>query len=292
MIQNTPPASGDESSPAQDMTWDLACQTASLLGVQMFSTDLYLPAYRQGTVGRWRLTRSGFSLDRGYYSGTWGVWGLPALLHDTNGDGKTWETWMSLSPLEIESQGIAPRHAYGHAVVMGLGMGWVAINIALNPAVSRVSVIERDPDVISLFYWSNALAGLPAELSDKIDIIKADALEWRPAPGLAVDFLYADIWCKLEEPQTLADVRRMQANVAAKTVYYWGQELTLHGLTAPQMPEDGTPDQWAAAIQRCIDAEIAVPLLLPADIDYVDFIREVSTQRRMRWPNGIPGHAL
>lgn len=291
MIQKTQPAFDDPSSSAQSMTWEQACQTASLLGLPMFSTDLYLPAYRQGAVGRWRLTSGGFSVDRGYYSGTWGVWGLPALLRNADGDGKTWETWMSLSPLEIESQGIAPRHAHGHTVVMGLGMGWVAINIAMNPAVSHVSVIERDPDVISLFGWSNALAGLPAEVTDKIDIIHADALAWRPAPGLAADFLYADIWSNLDEPQTLDDVRRMQANVAAKMVYYWGQELSLHALTAPQMPADGTPDQWAAALQRCRDHEIALPLLFPTDMDYVDFIVGVARQRRLRWPNGVTDHA-
>lgn len=288
MTLQTPCTHGDEPLATPNMTYDLACQMASMLGVQMFSTDLYLPAYRRGAVGRWRLTRSGFSVDRGYYSGMWGVWGLPALLRDADGDGNTWETWMSLSPLEIESQGIAPRYAYGHTVVMGLGMGWVAINIALNPAVQRVSVIERDPEVISLFYWSNALAGLPIEVADKIDIIQADALEWRPVPIKAVDFLYADIWRALDEPQTLPDVRRMQANVVAEIVYYWGQELTLHALTEPQMPANSTPDQWAVALQRCRDEEIDLPLLFPTDIDYVDFVRGVASQRRLRWPNGVP----
>jgi hypothetical protein len=257
----------------------------------MFSSDLHLPAYRQGVVGRWRLIRSGFTVDRGYYTDLWGVWGLPVLLRDADGDGKTWETWMSLSPMEIESQSIATRHAHGHTVVMGLGMGWVAINIALNPAVRRVSVIERDPEVISLFSWSNALAGLPTEVTDKIDIIQANALEWRPAPDLVVDFLYADIWRTLEEPQTVADVRRMQANVAAKTVYYWGQELTLHALSAPHMSANSKSDQWAATIQRSMDEEIVLPLLFPMDIDYVDFVRKVASQRRMRWPNGAPDHA-
>lgn len=289
MIQNTLHDFGNEPSSAPSMGFDLACQTASMLGVQLFSTNLHLPAYRQGAVGRWRLTRGGFTLDRGYHTGLWGVWGLPVLMRDANGDGSAWETWMSLSPLEIESQSIAPRHARGHTVVMGLGMGWVAINIALNPAVGRVSVIERDPEVIALFSWSNALEGLPIEVVNKIDIIQADALEWRPPSGLAVDFLYVDIWRTLEEPQSVSDVRRMQANVAAKKVYYWGQELTLHALSAPQLLANSTKDQWEAAIQRCMDDQIALPLLFPGDIDYVDFVRVVSDQRSMRWPNGVPG---
>lgn len=288
MIETPPPEFQDEAPSPQGMTQSMACQLAAAMGLKMFSTNLYLPKYRQGTVGRWRLTRGGFNVDRGYYSGLCGVWGMPALLRDADGDGKTWETWMSLSPMEIESQDIAPRHAHGHAVVMGLGMGWVAINIALNPAVSRVSVIERDPDVIALFAWSNALEGLPSEVTDKIDIIQADALEWRAAPERPVDFLYADIWGRLDEPQTLDDVRRMQGNVSAQAIYYWGQELALDRLLASQMPADCTPDQGVAAIRHCMDTEIALPLLLPADMDYVDFIRQVASQWRLRWPQGTP----
>ncbi len=256
----------------------------------MFSTDLYLPEYRLGTVGRWRLTRGGFAIERGYHTGTWCVWGLPALLRDTNGDGKTWETWMSLSPLEIESQGIAPRHAHGHTVVMGLGMGWVAINVALNPAVRRVSVIERDPEVIALFSWSNALANLPAEVKNKIEIIQADALKWRPDPGLEVDFLYADIWRALEEPQTLAEVRRMQSNVRSEMIYYWGQELTLHAMCSPRLSDNSSSDHWITALRNCMDNDIGLPLLLPTDIDYVDLVRGVASQRSLRWPNGVPNH--
>ncbi|WP_049818875.1 O-methyltransferase [Geotalea uraniireducens] len=115
---------------------------------------------------------------------------------------------MSLSPHEIESQELGCRYAHGHTVVMGLGMGWVAINMALSPAVSKVTVIERDPEVIELFGLSRALHGLAAEIAGKIRIIRADALEWQPDE--AVDFLYADIWRCLEEPQTLDDVRCMQ----------------------------------------------------------------------------------
>lgn len=267
--------------PHDGMTIELARQLAVALNVPLFSTDLHMPAYALGSVGRWRLVRGEFTLDHGYHSGAWAVWGMPALLRDSHGDGKTWETWMSLSPHEIESQELGCRHARGHTAVMGLGMGWVAVNIALNPAVRYVSVVERDPEVIALFAESQVLRGLPAEIAAKIRIVQADALEWRP--GEAVDFLYADIWRCLEEPQTLDDVRRMQANVAAGSIYFWGQELFIHAL-AERAPQDA--DAPAEALRRCVAERIALPLLLPASPDYPAFINRVVSRRRRRWLGG------
>ncbi len=264
------------------MPFDTAEHLAAALGVALFRTDLYLPRYVEGHIGRWKMTRSGFSIARGYHSGLWGVWGMPVLLREGNGDGQAWETWMSLSPHEIESQELGCRYAWGHTAVMGLGMGWVAINIALNPAVRKVTVIERDPEVIDLFDYSEALGGLAAEIAAKIRIVRADALEWIPEE--TVDFLYADIWRCLEEPLTLDDVRRMQANVVAEQIYFWGQELTIHALA--DTPAGGGAD-WNDAVRRCVAEKIALPLLMPEDLDYPEMIATVVRQRRDKYvPTG------
>lgn len=260
-------------------------QLAAALGVPLFVSQHFLPTYSSGVNGRWKIVHGGFSLDHGYHSGVWGVFGLPALMRDVHGDGQHWETWMSLSPHEIESQELGPRYAYGHSVVMGLGMGWVAANIALNPAVQKVTVIERDSEVIALFADTQAFAGLPPEALAKIRIVEADALLWRPEQP--VDFLYADIWRTLNEPQTLDDVRRMQANVAACAIYFWGQELSIDELAEP-VAETASASEWANAVTRCVQERIALPLLLPDDFDYPDFIARVANQRRQRWPLGRP----
>lgn len=266
------------------MTTVKAEQLAAALGAPLFRTVLYAPPYREVSVGRWKLTRSGFCLDRGYYSGLWTVQGMPALLRRTNDAEQSWETWMSLSPHEIESQELGCRHAKGHTAVMGLGMGWVAINMALNPAVNKVTVVERDPEVIDLFSQSGALDGLPTEAADKLHIVEADALEWRPPEP--VDFLYADIWRHLEEPRTLDDIRRMQANVGAARVYFWGQELAIHTL-AQKQPEDCDAGVWAREVKRCVKEAIGVPLLLPDNFDYAEMIAEVVRLRRARKSPGV-----
>lgn len=253
---------------------------AAALNVPLFSTNLHMPLYAADQIGRWRLTHGDFCLDRGYYSGLWGVHGMPVLMRDRTGDGTGWETWMSLSPHEIESQELGCRYAAGHTAVMGLGMGWVALNMALNPKVAHVTVIERDPEVIELFEQTRVLDGLPVECARKIRVVRADALEWRPEEP--VDFLYADIWRRLEEPQTLDDVRRMQANVRAEVIYFWGQELAIHTLAPKKSGTCVDGSEWAEAVQRCVSDTIALPLLMPDDFDYAAMIATVVRLRRER----------
>jgi hypothetical protein len=283
MIMNTM-FRGCESSPSNGISSNVISgeESAGLAspGVPLFTTNLHMPDYLEGIVGRWRLKRSGICFDRGYHSGLWIVSGMPVLLRDALGDGQSWETWMSLSPHEIESQELGCRYACGHTVVMGLGMGWVAVNMALNPQVKRVTVVERDPEVVELFLHSRALAGIPSPCSDKLSIVLADALEWQPDEP--VDFLYADIWLGLEEPQTLDEVRRMQDNVKAGQVYFWGQELVIHSM-AGEYAQVGTPR--AEVVQRCIAEKIRLPLLIPDGIDYAEMIDTVVRQRRERFPD-------
>ena len=250
---------------------------AEALNVSLFTTDLYVPKYRTGDVGRWRIIQGGFNLDRGYHSGLWGVEGMPALLRRST-SGSQWETWMSLSPHELESQEFVCRHAAGNTVVMGLGMGWVALNLVLRKEVSHVTVIERDPEVIDLYHRSGAAEGVPADSLSKMKIIEADALAWRPESP--VDFLYADIWQKIAEPATLPDVRRMQANIDARQVYFWGQEFVIY--LEAQSLSSAEQKLTPASLRRCIAEKIRMPLLVPENIDYAAYIENVVALRRSR----------
>jgi hypothetical protein len=126
---------------------------------------------------------------------------------------------MSLSPVEIES--LAPHVARmrGHVVIAGLGVGLALYNALLRPAVRRVTVLERDPEVIVLF---GAISGSGWPRSDRFSIEEVDARQWRsPEP---VDYLYADIWDKIGAPQAAADTRIMCRNLRPKSAGYWGME--------------------------------------------------------------------
>ncbi|QJE74557.1 hypothetical protein HHL28_17135 [Aerophototrophica crusticola] len=124
-----------------------------------FSTDLFVPRYRETGSGRWRMTMAPLSTSIGYWGTPYMVADLVGLLRE-NGRGG-WETWMSLAPMELESQEVGCRHARGHTVIMGLGMGWAAANTALNPNVTAVTVVERDPDVLALHRELDIWSQLP-----------------------------------------------------------------------------------------------------------------------------------
>jgi hypothetical protein len=255
---------------------------AAALGKQLWNTDSFVPKYRSGELGLWRINPGGqLVYDRGYYSGTCLLEMLPSLSRKVvskgGSDGDRWETWMSLTPLEVESQELGYRYASGDVVIMGLGMGWVAANAALNPKVSMVTVIECDPDVISLIRESGAFDSLATHARQKINIINADAMEWSPGPGHSVDFLYADIWLHLAEPETMEQVRQMQKNVQAKQVYFWGQEITIHSAISRIAKNDEVIN--ADLVRQAVADVINLPLLIPDDRDYPQMIQQVIANR-------------
>ena len=122
---------------------------ASALGMKLWTTNLFMPRYRAGEIGHWRINPGGQLVhDWGYYTGPCLVEMLPSLARKVKSKQNVdwWENWMSLTPHEIESQELGCRHAVEHTVIMGLGMGWMAANVALNPNVTKVTVVERDPE--------------------------------------------------------------------------------------------------------------------------------------------------
>ena len=258
---------------------------SAALGKKLWTTDFFIPRYRSGEIGPWKIKPGGELVnDWGYYTGQCLVEMLPSLARKiksaANLDNDHWETWMSLTPHEIESQELGCRYAFGHTVIMGLGMGWVAANAALNPLVTKVTIVELDPDVIELFEQSGALESLPERAKRKITIINANALEWRPTATEDVSFLYADIWLHIADPAALHQVRQMQANVQAELVYYWGQEIAIYRAAERQAAMGSTIT--AEALKHALSDVIRLPLLVPNKCDYPQMIEQVIQNRIKR----------
>ena len=258
---------------------------ATSLGRELWTTNSFIPQYRSGEIGPWRMNSGGQLVnDWGYFSGPCLLEMLPSLARrKTSGnssEGGGWETWMSLTPHEIESQELGFQYASGKMAIMGLGMGWIAANAALNPLVTNVTVVERDPDVINLFYESGAFESIPSSAKQKISIVEADALEWHPDPDQTIDFLYADIWLHLAERGAFGQVTRMQDNVRAKEIYFWGQELTIYSAIALVSKEKEmiTND----LIRRALEEVINLPLLIPGNRNYGKMIEQVIKNRIKR----------
>jgi hypothetical protein len=85
--------------------------------------------------------------------------------------------------------------------------------------VRRVTVVERDSDVIALF---EAIRDPDWPCPDRFRIEQADALMWRsPEP---VDYLDVNIGDKLGAAEAAADTRAMCRNLGPKSAVYWGME--------------------------------------------------------------------
>lgn len=230
-----------------------AFSPADLLG--QFTTTLWLPHYRAGVWGEWSLRVAFLTAGRGYWGQTYATLGSAVLSGPVRDGGAT---WMSIVPMEVESQEIGIAAARGHTVVLGLGMGWAAANIALNPAVERVTIIERDPDVIALIDAQGVFGQLPGDASAKVAIVNADAFDWRP--DAAVDSLQADIWAKVVESGKWEDVHRLQANIGAASLYFWGQEMELYRLACREA--GAIPTGFSDADVERLVAQTGLPLVL------------------------------
>jgi hypothetical protein len=106
--------------------------------------EIRVPHYRTGRVGTWELKRQFQPILRGYFRGLQAAAENCVLTRDNR-------VWMSLSPVETESLALHVPFMRGHVVIAGLGMGLALYNALLRPAVRRVTVVERDADVITLF---------------------------------------------------------------------------------------------------------------------------------------------
>lgn len=235
----------------------------------LFQTDLFMPTYQPREGANWFLSVSPLNLGVGYWSGGVLMQNM-AVLARKEAEGRS-STWMSLSAREVESQELGCRAAVGDTVVMGLGMGWAAANTALRPEVTRVTVIERDPEVIGLIDELGIFAQLPAEAAAKIVVVEGDALTYTPATP--ADTLLADIWMPLNGPGRVAQVQRMTANTGAGRVYFWGQEMDIarhaRALGLRLDPLD------AADLARVLD-EFALPLIGPEMPAYPAMISEAA----------------
>jgi len=226
-----------------------------------FLDDLYFPHYRPGQQGDWTVKVVGMPAGRGYWGEIQPLTGTIIMAGPRDGDR---QSWMSMMPVELQSQEIGLRAAHGHTVVFGLGMGWLAANVAMRPSVEHLTVVERDPDVIRLIADQGVFAQLPDEARRKVSVIEADALEWKPERP--VDSLQADIWGRLLEDRKLDEVRRMQANVGAAAVYFWGQEMEIWRYACRRA--GGTPTLDWPTIRSIVAEDLALPLVLPDWDDY------------------------
>ena len=236
-----------------------------------FEHDLFRPVFRPFKGERWEMRIADMVLCPGYWSPPRLVHGMAALMR-LEEDGA--QTWMSMTPMEIESQELGCRFAAGDTVVLGMGMGWAAANAALRSEVSRVTVVERDSEVIAMIASLDVFGQLPEEARAKITVIEGDACLYRP--DHPADTLLADIWRPVFSADRDAEVRRMHANIGGSRVYFWGQEMVIaHRLRKAGRQID------TRSVEEAV-GDMALPLIGPSLPDYPVLIAQAAA----RWLKG------
>ncbi len=108
---------------------------------------------------------------------------------------------MSNTRMEILTALEAYRNATGCVLINGLGLGMVLEGVLSKEDVKSVRVIELSEDVIKLVG--------PTYLSDpRVEIIQADAYEYKPNKGERFDYVWHDIWDEISTGN-LPDMTRL-----------------------------------------------------------------------------------
>jgi len=176
--------------------------------------------YQAGTYGGWKLKiaeqRKTISMIRSYSSGMVEVPKKCPTLYDSKG-----VLWMSLMPMESESQYYHNEYAFGHVIVMGAGMGLLPYNLLRNPNVDRITIIEKDRDVYDHWFNYTGASSWPNQAVKMLQLHHADAREFRGE----CDTLIADIWADIGADELEEDMATFRKNVKFKRMMCWGAEL-------------------------------------------------------------------
>ncbi len=252
-------------------------QEPDLTGVDVgdlpFAPEAQLAEYYQPqTLGQWTIGRTQATVAQGYWSGLQRVREMVVLVRGN-------EVWMSISPMEIESQQIGVEFSKGHVVIFGLGLGWAAAMSALKPEVEKVTAVEADVAVLAMHKQLKLFERLPGNVGEKVQIVQGNAHEWRAWEP--VDLLIPDIWLEMVSPHRGREVYDMQRRVRAENIYFWTQELELArygALAGCYLDEQGIAETAES---------FGIPIVGPGTDEYPERIRRAARQWiKGRW---LPG---
>lgn len=152
----------------------------------------------------------------------------PALLENDR-------LWMAITPNEIETMKEAINDSFGNVLTFGLGLGYYAFMVSEKSCVNSITVVEMNPDIITLF--SEFI--LPQfKSAHKIKIVQADAFEYAEnyLPASNFNFVFTDLWHDvsdgLEMYLKMKKYERLNPNIIFK---YWIENSILSYIIAAKM---------------------------------------------------------
>ena len=129
--------------------------------------------------------------------------------------------WMTVTPNEVETMRAPIQESHGKVVTLGLGLGYFAFHASQKSEVSSVTVIERDPNVISLFK-TYILPQFPN--GEKISIIEADAFDYLKSTTerMEADYLFCDLWHDASDGLDLyLELKKFEKQYPKTKFSYW-----------------------------------------------------------------------
>lgn len=136
------------------------------------------------------------------------------------------QTWMSVTPHEINTMKASLDEAKGQLLVFGLGLGYYAYMASLKDEVSSLTIIEKDVHDIALFK-KDILPFFPHP--EKITVVEEDAFHY--ANGLAkksFDYAFVDLWHLPEDGLPLyLQMKKFEKRFPKIRFSYWVEESLL-----------------------------------------------------------------
>lgn len=102
--------------------------------------------------------------------------------------------FMSDTDMERRTNAHFVTWANGDVLIGGLGLGMIVLAIQDKPDVKSITIIEKEPDVISMIEAQPRM-----QFNEKVKIICGDVFTWKPAKGQKFDCIYMDIWPCIDE---------------------------------------------------------------------------------------------
>lgn len=119
------------------------------------------------------------------------------------------DVMMSNTPAEIMDHWGFIREARGHVLVNGLGLGIVLEMLLAKPEVTKITVIEKDSEIIDLVkpHFDN---------EDRVEIVHDDAFTYQPPQGVRYDAVWHDIWLNITS-DNLEEMKKLHRKYGRKT---------------------------------------------------------------------------
>lgn len=144
------------------------------------------------------------------------------------------ELWMSLTPMEIQSQYLPIKHGRENEIVatVGLGIGYFTVMVMSSPTVKQLDVYEIDPEVIELFKINFS----DRDGFNKVNFILGNFR--KTLKGKEYDFCYLDPYQSMHEDEILKDYVSLHKKNKIKLLRHWGVERCFVNESAPSDIED------------------------------------------------------